>query len=355
MHHRDVRLLPPALGSFVRAGLAGCLLASAGCTTSARPLPTPDTPLQPGPRVAPREVPENPPPPAPQDTVPPAAPAQTPPPLAWVNPARCLTSCALDPAPDLVRINRQGEPDEKGRFRLLPETHAALRTLLQAAHAAGHEIRIESAYRSYEDQGRVFTEIKEPGRAARPGHSEHQLGAVADLRLPTSAAIDWLAAHAHEFGFALSYPPGKQKITGYRPEPWHVRFVGRALAGELYDKHQILEEYFRAHPERGESGTCADCPLPVSQSTCGDATPAGSCSGTLLTWCYDGALATVDCAISGQQCGAVDGGASYDCLPKPPPKVADRQSGHGMRDQNPQIRQSRQSPQTPGPRSARGG
>ena len=347
MHHRDVRLSPAALGLLGLLGpcvFAGCLLAGAGCTTPARPLPTPDTPVQPAPREAPQS-----PPPAPPDAVPPPAPAQTPPPLAWVNPARCLTSCAFDPAPELLRTNRQGDPDEKGRFRLLPETHAALRTLLQAAHAAGHEIRIESAYRSYEDQGRVFTEIKEPGRAARPGHSEHQLGSVADLRLPTSAAIDWLAAHAHEFGFALSYPPGKQKLTGYRPEPWHVRFVGRELAGELYDKHQILEEYFRAHPARGESGTCADCPLPVSRSVCGDATPAGSCSGTLLTWCYDGALATVDCATSGQQCGAVDGGAAYDCLPKPAPKVADQKGGRAAGGQ---LRPGRQGP---GPRSARGG
>lgn len=354
MHHRGVRLSPAALGPLRRLRrlgslvFAGCLFAGAGCTTPARPLPTLDTPLQPGPRTTPREVPQTP-PPAPQDAVPPPPPAQTPPPLAWVNPARCLTSCAFDPAPDLLRVNRQGDPDEKGRFRLRAETHAALRTLLQAAHAAGHEIRIESAYRSYEDQGRVFTEIKEPGRAARPGHSEHQLGSVADLRLPTSAAIDWLAAHAHEFGFALSYPPGKQKITGYRPEPWHVRFVGRELAGELYDKHQILEEYFRAHPARGESGTCADCPLPVSQSVCGDATPAGSCSGTLLTWCYDGALATVDCAASGQQCGAVDGGAASDCLPKPPPKVADQKGDRAARGP---LRPGRQSP---GPRSARGG
>ena len=237
--------------------------------------------------------------------------------LAWVNPARCLTSCAFEPTPELVRVNRQGEPDPRGRFRLVAATQVALLELLQAAHAAGHELRIESAFRSYEDQARVFTDIKEPGRAARPGHSEHQLGTVADLRLPTRAAIDWLAAHASEFGFALSYPPGKQRLTGYRPEPWHVRFVGRELAEELHGKGMILEEYLRAQPSLGESGTCADCPLPTSQAACGAATPQGACRGSLLTWCYDGALATVDCATSDQQCGPVDGGAEHDCWPKP--------------------------------------
>ena len=204
-----------------------------------------------------------------------------------------------------------------GKFKDAAETQAALLTLLQAARAAGHELRLESAYRSYQDQARVFAEIKEPGRAARPGHSEHQLGTVADLRLPTSAAIDWLAAHAPDFGFALSYPPGKQKLTGYRPEPWHVRFVGRELAEELFTKKLILEEYFRAQPSLGESGSCADCPQPASQAACGEATPEGSCNGTVLTWCYEGTLAAVDCAVSDQQCGPVAGGAEHDCLPKP--------------------------------------
>ena len=87
-------------------------------------------------------------------------------------------------------------------------------------------MRINSAFRSYREQARVFRTMKERGRAARPGHSEHQLGTAIDLKLPTTAAIDWLGEHAFEYGFALSYPPGKQRLTGYRPEPWHMRFVG---------------------------------------------------------------------------------------------------------------------------------
>lgn len=289
------------------------LVASTGCVSSVRPTPGPGLIVSTG-----MPEPEVPPPTAPAPVVTPPPPAPTGPRLAWVNPARCLTSCALAPTPELVRVNRQGELDARGRFQLVAETQTALLALLQAARAAGHELRLESAFRSYQDQGRVFTDIKEPGRAARPGHSEHQLGTVADLRLPTSAAIDWLAANAPGFGFALSYPPGKQKLTGYRPEPWHVRFVGRELAAELHDKHLILEEYFRAQPSLGESGDCTDCPLPVSQAACGEATREGSCHGTVLTWCYDGALATVDCAASEQTCGRVAGSAEHDCLPKSP-------------------------------------
>ena len=304
--------------SFGSSIVAGALfVASAGCVSSVRPAPSAGITAAPG-ALAPEVLPPS----APVPTVPPPLAPPSPPPagprLAWVNPARCLTSCAFAPTPELVRVNRLGELDARGRFQLVAETQAALLALLQAARAAGHELRLESAFRSYQDQARVFADIKEPGRAARPGHSEHQLGTVADLRLPTSAAIDWLAAHAPDFGFALSYPPGKQKLTGYRPEPWHLRFVGRELAAELHGKHLILEEYFRAQPGLGESGGCADCPLPASQAACGNATPEGSCRGTVLTWCYDGALATVDCAASEQTCGPVDGSAEHDCLPKLP-------------------------------------
>lgn len=314
-----MRLCHLHLGSLALTGLI--FAAGAGCVSSVRPVPgaaITAPPVAPQPAVAPPVALGA--PPAPPAVAPPSTPAG--PRLPWVNPARCLASCSFAPTHELVRLNRQGELDARGKFQLGAQTQAALLMLLQAARAAGHELRLESAYRSYQDQARVFADIKEPGRAARPGHSEHQLGTVADLRLPTSAAIDWLAAHAAGFGFALSYPPGKQKLTGYRPEPWHVRFVGRELAAELHDHQQILEEYFRAHPERGESGGCADCPLPASQAACGAATPQGSCAGSVLTWCYDGALATVDCATSQQVCGAVAGGAEYDCLPKPPPAVA---------------------------------
>jgi hypothetical protein len=155
--------------------------------------------------------------------------------------------------------------------------------------------------------------MKQPGRAAPPGQSEHQLGAAVDLKLPTSAAGEWLAGHAAEFGFALSYPPGKHKITGYRPEPWHVRFVGRDLAAELHRRGITLEELFRERPELGNSGSCADCPRRLARRPCGTVTEAGSCKGVLLSWCYEGALATVDCSAFGQRCVATDHAGEHDC------------------------------------------
>ncbi len=245
-----------------------------------------------------------------------AAPADAP--LAWVNPARCLASCAFDPGARLQRLDDKGASSPRGKLRVDADAAAALANLLAAAREAGHKMRINSAYRSYREQARVFRTMKERGRAARPGHSEHQLGTAIDLKLPTTAAIDWLGAHAFEHGFALSYPPGKQRVTGYRPEPWHVRFVGNEIAAELHRRGWTLEELFRARPELGESGACGDCPAAISRKTCGAITAAGVCQGSVLTWCYDGALAAVDCAVSEQACGAATGGRPADCEARPP-------------------------------------
>jgi D-alanyl-D-alanine carboxypeptidase len=235
--------------------------------------------------------------------------------LAWVNPARCVSSCAFDPGAALRRVNDHGELDARGHHRLDVTALTALRELLADARAAGHALRIASAYRSYDEQVRVFRSMKEKGRAARPGHSEHQLGTTIDLRLPTTRAIEWLAAHAAEHGFVLSYPPRMQRITGYRPEPWHVRFVGREIAAEV-PAGGTLEELFRRRPVLAESGDCADCPAAASRTTCGRITAEGVCSGTVLSWCFDGALATVDCATFDSACGSGTGsGGVPDCIP----------------------------------------
>lgn len=241
-----------------------------------------------------------------------------------MNPARCLPSCAWDPgaADGLVQVNAKGEDDLRGRLRISKEIAEPLRGLLHAAQQAGHALRIESAYRSYREQERLFATIKEAGRAARPGHSEHQLGTTVDLRLPTGAAITWLAEHAAEHGFALSYPAGKQRLTGYRPEPWHIRYVGRELATVLVERGLTLEEAFRERPELGESGSCGDCPSPASQAACGTVREAGECRGSVLFWCYDGALASVDCASSGESCGSARPGGEAACQAPARPSTA---------------------------------
>ena len=84
---------------------------------------------------------------------------------------------------------------------------------------------------------------------ALPGTSEHQLGIAVDINADKSKSSNdevymWLAANAHNYGFILRYPQGKQEITGTSYEPWHYRYVGVDAAREIYERGICLEEYF---------------------------------------------------------------------------------------------------------------
>ena len=58
----------------------------------------------------------------------------------------------------------------------------------------------------------------------------------------------WAAIHARlaEFGFILRYPKGKEGITGYDYEPWHIRYLDDAEAAKAIMAREglTLEEWF---------------------------------------------------------------------------------------------------------------
>ena len=148
-----------------------------------------------------------------------------------------------------------------GAQYLTEETTDALTRLIEAASAAGHEIAVRSAYRSYQEQ--VFTHdhwVSTLGteeadrRSARPGHSEHQLGTVVDVTIGSvgwqlePALGDtpegrWLKQNAWRFGFVESYPEGEEATTGYRYEPWHLRYIGETHADWMQQTGLTLTEY----------------------------------------------------------------------------------------------------------------
>lgn len=150
----------------------------------------------------------------------------------------------------------RGQDERSLRAVLMPD----LEKLVAAARAAGVTLRVGSGYRSYATQASLFASyVRRHGEAAasrfssRPGHSEHQSGLAVDFAgadqtcwvddcFERTAAGKWLAAHAHEYGFILRYPKGKEKITGYQYEPWHFRYVGRELAGALHQSGLTMEE-----------------------------------------------------------------------------------------------------------------
>jgi len=241
-------------------------------------------------------------------------------PLPWIDPARCLTSCTHAVEPDLVTVDASARLAADGAFQLRAEAQPALAALIAGAAAAALTVSIGDAHRTYEQQAMLWDQlsVSEPGRAARPGHSEHEAGLAVDLGFAPDAAGDWTAANAWLYGFVLSYPQGKQKTTGFRYEPWHFRFVGSAAAADLHAHPGLtLEEWFRAAPDRGMSGDCSDCPLASSRGAC-DGVPGvsaeGMCDASVLTWCFDGTLTEVDCTTSGLTCEADAASGGANCL-----------------------------------------
>ena len=87
--------------------------------------------------------------------------------------------------------------------------------------------------------------------SARAGHSEHQTGYCFDLNtIDDSFAFTnegkWVDNNAYLYGFIIRYPKGKEELTGYQYESWHLRYVGKDLAKVLYNNGDwiTMEEYF---------------------------------------------------------------------------------------------------------------
>jgi D-alanyl-D-alanine carboxypeptidase len=167
---------------------------------------------------------------------------------------------------DLVEPNIPFIFTEKDERRLMrKEAATALEQLVAGAKKDGIFLAGVSGFRSYETQASLFnyyvkTQGEETARkySAEPGHSEHQTGLAMDISGSTGkcAADDcfadtpeanWLAKHAVEYGFIIRYPKGKEQITGYAYEPWHLRYVGKKIAQEITAKGITLEEYYGMH------------------------------------------------------------------------------------------------------------
>ncbi len=133
--------------------------------------------------------------------------------------------------------------------------------MVEAAQEEGIDIVSTTAYRSFAFQKNLYNHyVSTKGQeeadkvSARPGSSEHQTGLVADLSTSeinyingsafgNSAAGKWIAEHCWEYGFIVRYPDGMEEITGYTYEPWHVRYVGKIAAKEIFNEGITLEEY----------------------------------------------------------------------------------------------------------------
>lgn len=142
---------------------------------------------------------------------------------------------------------------------LREEAKIAFETLSKEAKNLGYRVVAVSTYRDYEYQDKLYNMyVQEKGIdyadkcSARPGHSEHQTGLAVDVEgsnrdydeFENSKEFVWMKENAYKYGFILRYPKGKEKITGFKYEPWHYRYVGLDTAKTIHDENLTLEEYY---------------------------------------------------------------------------------------------------------------
>ncbi len=95
--------------------------------------------------------------------------------------------------------------------------------------------------------------------SALPGSSEHQTGLAIDVSSSTGKCATqscfantkeakWLQMKSSTYGFIICYPKVKESLTGYKYEPWHIRYVGVTLAKQLKKRNITLEEYYNVYP-----------------------------------------------------------------------------------------------------------
>ena len=296
-----MRTLLTVLFTTILVLLAGCRPAGFGVAEPEATLPAPVTGATPLPaqsaqvtgttdRAATATPPEPPPSPTP---VPTTTPSPTPEPTATLPPSPSptpLVACSERHPSDetlLTLVSRDyGLSRSYAPGDLVPLSDAVsndvtlgyptqvrqvivepLQTMIAAMQAEELSPLVVSGFRDYAAQSLAEQKWVEQypewaqNLSAPPGHSEHQLGTTVDFSSPDlpemvgeefiqfhpafarSKEGEWLAAHAHEYGFTMSYPANQFEETAFFYEPWHFRYVGVDLATHLYENELTISAY----------------------------------------------------------------------------------------------------------------
>ncbi len=144
-------------------------------------------------------------------------------------------------------------------MRMVSTAKEAFENLSEAAKNEKLNIIAMSTYRSYTYQVNLYNRYKKQDGekkadtySGRPGHSEHQTGLAVDVynkeknytNFGKTKEFTWMQEHAHEYGFILRFPEGKENETGYEYEAWHYRYVGIDAATYIHNNDITLEEYY---------------------------------------------------------------------------------------------------------------
>lgn len=184
-------------------------------------------------------------------------------------------------------VNKQNPVpvDYSGYKKLQSESNKALSAMVAEAKKDGVKIESFSGYRSISKQKSLYNDyVKKHGKkeadrfSARPNYSEHHLGLAHDMKDSTytgdvfsdgaekSKGIKWLHKNMYKYGFILRYPEGKENETGYIPEFWHIRYVGKEHAKAMKDENiAVLEKYLGMEEGEVIKGETTKKDAPVSK------------------------------------------------------------------------------------------
>lgn len=181
-------------------------------------------------------------------------------PWAIVNKTLSLNPVDYAPAPLVSAPVENTTPSNQ----LRGDAASALGEMAAALNNAGAGVLgMNNGYRSYRLQAATHAgHVQSRGQdgadliSARPGFSEHQTGLAVDVvscgsgcgeisAFGNTSESVWVAEHAWEYGFIVRYEADVTSTTGYVPEPWHLRYIGPALAAAYHESGcRSLEEFF---------------------------------------------------------------------------------------------------------------
>ena len=162
---------------------------------------------------------------------------------------------------NLMLVNKTNPMDMKlDPGDITKDTQLEFNEMQQDAKKEGITLNIRTSYRGYEQQKNAYQMwvnkygVEEANRvSAKPGYSEHHTGLVIDVEGVNGHTLEetfintpegkYLAENGYKYGFIIRYPKGKENITGYSYEPWHIRYVGKEHAKIIFDQEITLEEY----------------------------------------------------------------------------------------------------------------
>ncbi len=166
------------------------------------------------------------------------------------------------------KLNEDYEPED---LILVPSTHAysgkyisksiydAVISLIDAAREKGYTLVVSQGYRSYIDQSEAYDSYKMNNGirdadtfVARPGHSDYQTGLGLIIKpynkeiedVTTNEEYIWITDNAHKFGFIRRYPESKEDITGFKYDPWRLRYVGVDASTYIHKNNITFDEYY---------------------------------------------------------------------------------------------------------------